>query len=127
MAAASRIRAMLMNPSLTMERACAAEMAELDREENHEGTWAALDALHRQLVLSAAADPLMKPFSRAKLDATAKTLGVKKLEASSVQFVLNSLATKNILSKSPRGVFVFDNPTFERWVRTLAPGSAEPR
>lgn len=123
----SAIVAMLMNPSLTMEKACAAEMAELDREENHEGTWAALDALQRQVLLAVAADPLMKPFSRATLTATSKALGVEKLEASSVQFALSSLAKKNILSKSPRGVFVFDNPAFERWVRTLAPGGAEPR
>ena len=35
----SAVVAMLMEPSLTIERACAIERAGQDKEENHEGTW----------------------------------------------------------------------------------------
>jgi hypothetical protein len=78
-------------------------------------------------------------------DATQRTLGVAKgwkafqdfkqqpgpflsavvalvsLEPTSVQHALRGLAIKNILSKSPRGVYTFESVAFERWVRTLAP------
>lgn len=40
-----------------------------------------------------------------------------------MQYALRSLAASNIVSKSPRGVYTFDNAAFERWVRTLAPRS----
>lgn len=117
----SAIVAMLMDPSLSLASACAAERAEQDREENHEGTWVALDPLQRHLVLRVAEDPLLKPFSKATLASAAQSLGLKSLEATNVQYALRSLAARNIISKSPRGVFTFDNTPFERWVRTLAP------
>jgi hypothetical protein len=117
----SAVVAMLMNPALTLEAACAAEREAQRREENHEGTWTALDALQRQLVLQVAADPLLKPFSKATLGALAKALGLQSLEATNVQYALKALAAKNVLSKSPRGVFSFDNPAFEFWVKTLEP------
>jgi hypothetical protein len=120
----SAIVAMLMDPSLTLEAACAAERAEQDREENHEGTWAALDPLQRHLVLRIAEDPLLKPFSRSTLASAAAALGLQGLEATNVQYALRGLGARNIVSKSPRGVFTFDNAAFERWVRTLAPRPA---
>jgi hypothetical protein len=121
----SAIVAMLMDPALTLEAACAAERAEQDREENHEGTWVALDPLQRHLVLCVAADPLLKPFSKTTLAAAAKALGLHAMEATSVQYALRSLAARNVVSKSPRGVYTFENAAFERWVRTLAPRSPD--
>jgi hypothetical protein len=37
-----------------------------------------------------------------------------------VQYSLNSLKAKTIISKAPAGVHTFESAAFERWVRTLA-------
>ncbi len=110
-----------MDPELTLERACELEQAEQDKEENHEGTWASLDAMQRQLVLLFANDPLAKPFSKAGLTRLSKELGVLSLEATSVQYALRGLAHKNVVWKSARGVYTFESVAFERWAKTLAP------
>lgn len=117
----SAVVAMLMDPSLSLETACELEREAQDREENHEGTWASLDAMQRQLVQMLAADPLAKPFSKVALGRLAKALGLLALEPPNVQYALKGLAQKNIVWKSARGVYTFESPAFERWVRTLAP------
>lgn len=117
----SVVVAMLMDPSLRFERAVAIEKAEQDKEENHEGTWASLDAMQRQLLLLFVNDPQAKPFGKAALAKLAKALGVPSLAPTDVQYALNSLKTKTIISKAPGGVHTFESAAFERWVRTLAP------
>ncbi|CAN7658184.1 AAA family ATPase [Variovorax sp. LjRoot84] len=117
----SVVVAMLMDPSLTLERAVATEKAEQDKEENHEGTWASLDAMQRQLLLLFVNDPHAKPFGKTALAKLAKALGVPSLAPSDVQYSLNNLKSKTIISKAPGGVHTFESAAFERWVRTLAP------
>lgn len=111
---------MLMDPGLSAKQACANELAAHERAENHEGTWQALDALQRQLVLLIADDPQAKPFAKATLSTLALRLGVSQLDAPSIQYALRRLAEKNIVAKSARGVFEFESDGFERWVKTLA-------
>lgn len=113
--------AVLMDPSLTLERACELERAEQNKAENHEGTWSALDALQKQLVQLLANDPAAKPFSKTVLARLGKSLGLPVLDATSVQFALRKLSEKNVVTKSARGAYVFESDAFERWVRTLAP------
>jgi hypothetical protein len=113
--------AMLMDPSLTFERAVAVEKAEQDKEENHEGTWASLDAMQRQLVLLFVKDPLAKPFGKTVLAKLSKELGVGSLAPTDVQYALNGLKARTIISKAPGGVHTFESAAFERWIRTLAP------
>lgn len=117
----SAVVAMLMDPSLTLARAVATEKAEQDKEENHEGTWASLDAMQRQLLLLFVNDPQAKPFGKAALAKIAKALGVPSLAPTDVQYSLNTLKGKTIVSKAPGGVHTFESAAFERWVRTLAP------
>jgi AAA domain len=117
----SAVVALLMDPSLTFERAVAMERAEQDKEENHEGTWASLDSMQRQLLLLFVNDPQAKPFGRTALTKLAKALGVPSLAPADVQYSLNRLKTKTIISKAPGGVHTFESAAFERWVRTLAP------
>ena len=97
--------AVLMDPSLTLERACELERAEQNKAENHEGTWSALDALQKQLVLLLAEDPAAKPFSKTVLARLSKSLGLPVLDATSVQFALRKLSEKNVVSKSARGSY----------------------
>ena len=120
----SAVVAMLMDPSLTFKRAVAIEKAEQDKEENHEGTWASLDAMQRQLLLLFVNDPQTKPFGKTALAKLAKALGVPSLAPADVQYSLNSLKAKTIISKAPGGVHTFESAAFERWVRTLAPANA---
>ena len=54
----------------------------------------------------------------------AKALGVPSLAPADVQYSLNSLKAKTIISKAPGGVHTFESAAFERWVRTLAPANA---
>jgi hypothetical protein len=113
--------AVLMDPSMTLERACELERAEQNKAENHEGTWTTLDALQKQLVRLLAEDPAAKPFSKTVLTRFSKALGLPALDATSVQFALRKLSEKSIVSKSARGAYVFESDAFGRWVRTLAP------
>lgn len=117
----SAVVAMLMDPSLTLEQAVDAEKEEQDKEENHEGTWSALGALQRQILLLFLHDPRAKPFGKATLSKLAKALGVPSLAATDVQFALNGLKAKTIISKAPSGMYTFESAAFERWARTLAP------
>lgn len=118
------IVAMLMKPSFTLEEALKLEFAQQEKEENHESAWAALDALQRELLVLFVADPLLKPFSAKTRAGLAKTLGIKEVDTASVQNALRQLASRNVATKSPRGVFEFENPAFERWLRTLGPSEA---
>lgn len=117
----SAVIAMLMDPRLKDEKAYAMERAEQDKEENHDGTWAALNPMQQQVLRLVVREPLLKPFSQATRSALGKALGVGVLEASSVQYAVNDLALKNVVTRSPQGVFRFENHAFERWVKTLAP------
>ena len=114
--------AVLMEPALSLEQACGLEKAEQDKAENHESTWAGLDALQKQLTLLFANDPFAKPFSKAVLARLAKALGLPALDAATVQFALRKLGEKNIVSKSARNLFVFESAPFERWVKTWGLG-----
>ncbi len=111
--------AVLMDPGLTLPRACALEKAEQDKAENHEGTWAGLDALQKQLTLLFANDPFAKPFSKHVMARLAEALGLPGLDTSTVQSALRKLGDKNIVGKSARNQFVFESAAFERWVKTL--------
>lgn len=110
------IVAMLMNPGLSLHDACQQELRDDARRENHEATWASLDALQRSLVQLLQADPTTLPFSKATLAAAAKQSKRKDLKVHHVQWALRQLAERNIVSKNARGVYTFDNPAFERWV-----------
>jgi hypothetical protein len=115
------IVAVMMAPSLSLAQACAMERAEQDKSENHEGVWASLDEMQKQLVKLLAENPVAKPFSKTVLGRLAKSLGIPSLDAAAVQFALRKLADKSIVTKSARGAYIFDSDAFERWVRTLAP------
>jgi putative ATPase len=117
----SAVVAMLMDPALKFGRAVAIEKAEQAKEENHEGTWASLDSMQRQLLLLFVNDPQAKPFGKTALAKLAKALGVPSLAPTDVQYSLTSLKTKTIISKAPGGVHTFESAAFERWVRTMAP------
>lgn len=114
----SAVVATMMDPALSLQMACQREHAELDHAENHEGTWAQLDTLQKQLLILLADNPAAKPFSKATLARLAKSMGIASLDAPSVQFALRRLSEKTIAAKSARGTYVFENDAFERWVRT---------
>ena len=115
----SAVVALLMDPALTFERSVAIEKAEQDKEENHEGTWASLDAMQRELLLIFVADPQSKPFGKETRATLAKALGVSSVSVTDVQYSLNTLKIKTIVSKAPGGIHVFESAAFERWLRTL--------
>ena len=49
----------------------------------------------------------------------ATQVGVPTLDTSTIQFALRKLGEKTVLTKSPRGNYVFESDAFERWVKTL--------
>ncbi len=114
----SAVVALLMNPALTLQAACEQQMAEDARLENHEATWTQLDALQQELVLLLRVHPDAALFSKDNLRTMGKRVGRKgPVPASSVQYALSGLAQRNILSKSARGAYEFDNPAFAHWVQ----------
>ena len=117
--------AVMMSPGLTLAIACEQQHAEQNKAENHEGTWAGLDALQRSLVKLFVDNPAEKPFSKSTLAKLAKALGLESLDATSVQFAMRKLGSNNIGAKTPQNIFVFESAPFETWVKTLSPDSDE--
>jgi hypothetical protein len=109
---------MVLNPSVTLEEAMQKVAAKLVLTENHEGAWAALDATQKALVRMLAQDPTLKPFSKAVIASLRNIIGVESLEVTHVQRAMTKLA--NVVFKSPRDTYEFENEAFAQWVRTLA-------
>lgn len=109
----------MMNPGTSLKAACLAQHEEQNKAENHEGTWAGLDSLQRELVRMFAKNPAERPFSKVTLAHLARSLGLETLEATTVQFALRKLASNNIVSKGPQNLFLFESAPFEAWLREL--------
>ncbi len=109
---------MVLDPSLKLDEAMQAVADRLARTENHEGAWAALDATQKALVRMLAQDPSLKPFSAAVLAKLRKEIGVDTLQVTHVQRAMAKLS--DVVVKSPRDTYEFENEAFARWIRTLA-------
>lgn len=109
---------MVLNPSITLEDAMRDVADKLARTENHEGAWAALDATQKALVRMIAQDSSLKPFSKAVVLKLRTIIGVESLEVTHVQRAMSKLS--NVVFKSPRDTYEFENEAFAQWVRTLA-------
>jgi hypothetical protein len=90
---------MLMDPAISLQRACD------------------LDDLQKHLLRLFSERPAAKPFSHAARKQLAKSLGLETLKVITVQYALRRLAEKTIVSKSARGLYVFESDAFERWVK----------
>jgi hypothetical protein len=112
--------AMMMDPSISLAKACALERANQDRDENHESTWASLDDLQKHLVELFASNPTAKPFSTEVRKHFARAMGLNAMESVTIQYALRRLAEKTIVAKSARNLYVFESDAFERWVKTAA-------
>ena len=109
---------MVLNPSATLEGAMQIVAKKLALTENHEGAWAALDATQKALVRMLVQNPSLKPFSKDVISRLRTIIGVDSLEVTHVQRALTKLA--NVVFKSPRDTYEFENEAFAQWVRTLA-------
>ena len=109
---------MMLNPSLTLESAMKTVEENLAHSENHEGAWAALDQTQKALIRMLAQDPSLKPFSKAAITQLRNIIGIESLEATHIQRAMSKLA--NVVVKSPRDTYEFENEAFAQWVRTLA-------
>lgn len=109
---------MVLNPSVTLEDAMQSVGEKLAHTENHEGTWAALDETQKSLVRMLAQDSSLKPFSKAVVLKLRSIIGIESLEVTHVQRAMSKLA--NVVVKSPRDTYEFENEAFAQWVRTLA-------
>lgn len=108
---------MVLNPSLTLDNAVQAIANKQALTENHEGVWAALDAVQKALVKMLANDPSLKPFSKAVVVKLRTIIGVESLEVTHVQRAMTKLS--NIVFKSPRDIYEFENEAFAQWVKTF--------
>ncbi|MFC0399805.1 hypothetical protein [Paraburkholderia rhizosphaerae] len=111
---------LMMQPRMSFDAAVALQLDKLAGAEGHETTWDSLSALERLLVREIAGNPAFRPFSRDKLNALKEKLGVGALGATQVQRALARLAGKNIVLKSPREAYEFENENFGIWVRNMA-------
>jgi hypothetical protein len=111
---------MMLDPSISLAKACALERANQDRDQNHESTWASLDDLQRHLVELFADKPAAKPFSTEVRKRLARAMGLNAIESVTIQYALRRLAEKTIVTKSARNLYVFESAAFERWVKTMA-------
>jgi hypothetical protein len=109
---------MVLNPTVTLEDAMKAVADKLAHTENHEGAWAALDATQKALVRMLAQNPSLKPFSKVVVLKLRTIIGVESLEVTHVQRAMSKLT--NVVFKSPRDTYEFENEAFAQWVRTLA-------
>lgn len=109
---------MVLNPAVTLDEAMQTVSDKLALTENHEGAWTALDATQKALIRMLAQDPSLKPFSKAVILKLRKMIGVESLEITHVQRAMTKLS--NVVFKSPRDTYEFENEAFAQWVRTLA-------
>ncbi len=65
-----------------------------------------------------AEDSSLKPFSKAVVLKLRTIIGVESLEVTHVQRAMSKLS--NVVFKSPRDTYEFENEAFAQWVRTLA-------
>ena len=63
-------------------------------------------------------EPQVKPFAKQTLAKLAGRMGLKTLDTSSVQWAIKVLAERNVVARSPRGLFEFESDAFGRWVAT---------
>lgn len=110
--------AVLMNPQLSFDEAADIQWEEQHKEDHHEGTWSSLDPLQQQLVVLFSEEPQVKPFAKQTLAKLAGRMGLKTLDTSSVQWAIKVLAERNVVARSPRGLFEFESDAFGRWVAT---------
>jgi hypothetical protein len=111
---------LMMQPKMSFDAAVALQLEKLAGAEGHEATWHTLSALERMLVREIAGNPGFRPFSRDSLAVFKKRLGVATLGATHIQRALSRLAGKNIVLKSPRDAYEFENENFGTWVRNIA-------
>lgn len=109
---------MVLTPSLSLEEAMRAVAEQQSRTENHEGTWAALDATQKVLVRLLADNPMLKPYSKPVVEKLRREIGVDTLGVTHVQRAMTKMAA--VVVKSPRDTYEFENEAFAQWVRTLA-------
>jgi hypothetical protein len=109
---------MVLNPSVTLDDAMKAVAEKIAHTENHEGAWAALDETQKALVRMLAHDPSLKPFSKAVVLKLRSIIGIESLEVTHVQRAMFKLS--NVVTKSPRDIYEFENEAFAQWIRTLA-------
>jgi hypothetical protein len=109
---------MMLNPSVTLDKAMQNVADKLALTENHEGAWTSLDATQKALIRMLAQDPTLKPFSKAVVLKLRTLIGVESLEVTHVQRAMTKLT--NVVFKSPRDTYEFENEAFAQWVRTLA-------
>lgn len=109
---------MVLHPAVTLDEAMQTVADKLALTENHEGAWAALDATQKALVRMLAQDPSLKPFSKAVVVKLRTVIGIESLEVTHIQRAMTKLA--NVVFKSPRDTYEFENEAFAQWVRTLA-------
>ncbi len=109
---------MVLNPSVTLNEAMQAIASKQALTENHEGVWVALDAVQKALVKMLANDPSLKPFSKGCILKLRSVIGVESLEVTHVQRAMTKLS--NIVFKSARDIYEFENEAFAQWVKTFA-------
>jgi len=78
----------------------------------------ALDATQKALVRMLAQNPALKPFSKAVVLKLRTIIGIESLEATHIQRAMSKLT--NVVFKSLRDTYEFENAAFAQWVRTLA-------
>jgi hypothetical protein len=111
---------LLVTPGLVFSDALKQVQEELLRSENHEGTWARLDAAQRTLARMLASNPALKPFSAGVIAELRQKMGVDAIQKTHVQRALFKLSDAGIVAKAADGVYEFENPSFREWVRTIA-------
>lgn len=109
---------MVLNPSLTLEDAMRTVTEKLEHTENHEEAWSALDETQKALARMLAQDPSLKPFSKQVVLKLREIIGIESLEVTHVQRAMSKLS--DIVVKSPRDTYEFENESFAQWIRTLA-------
>ncbi len=109
---------MALKPALSLDEAMRDVADKLAHTENHEGAWAALDATQKALVRMIANDPSIKPFSKAVVEKLRAEIGIDTLAVTHVQRAMSKLS--NVVVRSPRDTYEFENEAFAQWVRTLA-------
>jgi AAA+ ATPase superfamily predicted ATPase len=109
---------LILNPNRSFADAMDNVAQRLLSKENHEGVWNSLDELQKALLRMLANSPTTKPFSKSVIIKLRNIIGIESLEITHVQRAMTKL--ENIVFKSLRDNYEFENEAFAKWITTLA-------
>lgn len=110
------IQDMILNPELTLEKAAAARLAQLNQTDGEMRQWQQMNPLEQAILKDIARNPDTSPYSRESRQRYAAALGIENLSSSSVQGAIRRMTRHDWISRDSSGRLTVNNPLLKTWI-----------